>query len=59
MALKLCVATPWCVLILQGRRTKVNPVQLYSVSFEEYNSVQLYNFTKIQFLFKCNHGMSG
>jgi len=33
MVLKLCVATPWGVaLIFQGRRTKVNPLQCYSLS---------------------------
>jgi len=30
MVLKLCFATPWCVVwIFQGRRTKVNSVQFY------------------------------
>ena len=34
MVLKLCVATPWCVvLIFQGCRTKVNSVQFYSLSW--------------------------
>jgi len=33
MVLKLCVATPWCVvLIFQGRRTNVNSVQFYSMN---------------------------
>jgi len=33
MVLKLCVATPWCVVVIfQGRRTKVNSAQFYSMS---------------------------